>query len=65
LAIGVTLGMAFVRLIRAVLFDVQPTDLSVFALVVGVLATSAFVACILPALRAARVDPVIAFRSEQ
>src|SRR4029078_3679646 len=64
LTIGTALGMAFVRAIRAVLFDVQPSDPSVFVLVVGVLATSAFVACIVPAVRATRVDPLIALRSE-
>ena len=63
--IGVAIGTGFVRLIRAVLFDVQPSDPSVFALVVGVLASSAFLACIIPAVRAGRVDPVIALRSDQ
>jgi len=64
LTVGIGLGMLFVRAIRAVLFDVRPSDPSVFVLVVGVLATSAFVACIVPALRATRVDPLIALRSE-
>jgi len=63
--IGVLIGTGFVRLIRAVLFDVQPNDPWVFVLVVGVLGSSAFVACLVPALRAGRVDPVIALRSEQ
>jgi len=63
--IGVLIGTGFVRLIRAVLFDVQPNDPWVFALVAGVLGSSAFVACLVPALRAGRVDPVIALRSEQ
>ena len=64
LTVGIGLGMLFVRAIRVVLFDVRPSDPSVFVLVVGVLATSAFVACIVPALRATRVDPLIALRSE-
>ena len=63
--IGVLIGTGFVRLIRAVLFDVQPSDPWVFALVVCVLGSSAFLACLAPALRAGRVDPVIALRSEQ
>jgi predicted permease len=62
---GMLLGTAFVRVIRVVLFDVQPNDLSVFAVVVGVLGASALVACVVPALRASRVDPVIALRAEQ
>ena len=64
MTMGIALGTAFVRLIRTVLFDVQPSDPSVFALVIGVLATSAFAACLIPALRATRVDPLIALRSE-
>ena len=65
MTVGVLLGTGFVRLIRVVLFDVQPNDLSVFAVVVGVLGASALVACIIPALRSTRVDPVIALRAEQ
>jgi predicted permease len=65
ITIGILVGTGFVRLIRSLLFDVQPSDPFVFALVIGVLASSAFVACITPALRAGRVDPVIALRSEQ
>ena len=64
LTVGIALGMAFVRAIHSVLFDVQPSDPSVFMVVVGVLATSAFVACLVPALRATRVDPLNALRSE-
>jgi putative ABC transport system permease protein len=64
MTVGVLLGATFVRLIRALLFGVQPTDPSVFALVFGVLGASAFVACVIPALRATRVDPVLALRSE-
>lgn len=64
MTIGIAAGMGFVHLIRAVLFDVQPSDPLVFATVVGVLGGSAFVACLIPALRASRVDPLVALRSE-
>jgi ABC-type antimicrobial peptide transport system permease subunit len=64
IAIGFVLGGALVRVARAVLFEVQPSDPTVFVLVAGVLAGAAFVACLIPALRATRVDPVIALRAE-
>jgi putative ABC transport system permease protein len=49
---------------RAALFGVAPNDPVVFAMVGGVLAVSALVACIIPALRATRVDPLVAFRTD-
>ena len=68
IAIGMTLGLiagaAIVRAARAALFEVQPNDPGVFALVVGVLAGAAFVACIIPAVRATRVDPLVALRTD-
>jgi predicted permease len=64
IAVGFALGGALVRLARAVLFEVQPSDPAVFVLVAGVLGVAAFVACLIPAIRATRVDPVIALRAE-
>ncbi|HEY2848885.1 MAG TPA: ABC transporter permease [Gemmatimonadaceae bacterium] len=68
LILGTLLGFAFgtviVRLIRTALFEVQPNDVSVFVLVGGALGISAFLACLVPAIRATRVDPVIALRAE-
>jgi ABC-type antimicrobial peptide transport system permease subunit len=46
------------------LFEVRPGDPSVFGVVASVLAVAAFVACIIPAFRATRVDPLVALRSE-
>jgi ABC-type lipoprotein release transport system permease subunit len=48
------------RLIRSLLFGVQPTDLRVMAAVGALLAVVALVACVLPARRATTVDPVSA-----
>jgi ABC-type antimicrobial peptide transport system permease subunit len=46
------------------LFGVQPLDPVTFASVAALLGLTAVVATAVPAIRAARVDPVIAFRSE-
>jgi len=68
IAIGMSLGLlagaALVRVARAVLFQVRPNDPVVFAVVVGVLGATAFVACIIPAIGATRVDPLVALRAE-
>jgi predicted permease len=64
LSAGFVAGAAIVRVARAVLFEVEPSDLSVFALVAALLGSTAFVACMIPARRATRVDPMIALRAE-
>jgi putative ABC transport system permease protein len=50
--------------IAAFLFGVQPIDPLTFGVVAIVLGVTAGLASVIPALRAARVDPVVAFRSE-
>jgi putative ABC transport system permease protein len=46
------------------LFDVSAVDPATFAAVGLLLAAVAFVACWLPARKAARVDPILALRHE-
>jgi putative ABC transport system permease protein len=64
MSLGLLLGAGLVRLVRILLFEVQPSDPSVFGIVASVLGVAAFVACIIPAVRATRVDPLVALRSD-
>ena len=56
--------MAFTQLMRGLLFDIEPTDPGVLALVATALVLTALVASHLPARRAARVDPIVALNHE-
>jgi ABC-type antimicrobial peptide transport system permease subunit len=52
------------QLMRALLFEVQPTDPITFVAVPVLLALVGMLAALMPARRASRVDPLIALRSE-
>jgi len=52
------------RLIASLLYGVGSHDAATFAGVIVLLLAAAFLACWLPARRAARVDPVIALHAE-
>jgi len=64
LVLGVGLGAGLSRLMETMLFRVEPWDPVVFLAIALVLATAALVACLIPARRAMRVDPLIALRYE-
>jgi predicted permease len=64
LALGVAGSIAVLRLMRAFLFGVGPTDPATLGVVAGVIAIVALLACYLPARQATSVDPLIAFKTE-
>ena len=63
MALGLVLAVAVTRFLAAFLFGISPTDLWVFAGVILLLALVAFTAALVPALRASRLDPIAALRS--
>jgi predicted permease len=66
--LGVVLGLVAAygvsRLMSGLLFTVSPTDAPTFLAVAGVLVAAGLLACLLPARRAAALDPVKALRYE-
>lgn len=64
LLVGLAGGAAVARLIRSMLYETQPLDGVVFAAVIAALLAMATVACLLPAWRASRLDPMQALRTE-
>jgi len=63
-AVGTLLALAATRGAASLLFGLQPRDPLTFATAALVLAATAGAAALLPALRAARVDPMVALRQE-
>jgi ABC-type antimicrobial peptide transport system permease subunit len=61
---GVGLGLLLSRFVRSQLYGVSPTDVATLGVATGVLMCTALVAALVPALRAARVDPTVALRYE-
>jgi putative ABC transport system permease protein len=62
--IGLAGGLALGRAVSSLVFGVPVHDPATFSLVAVVLTAVALAACILPARRAARVDPMVALREE-
>ena len=63
-AIGLAATFAVMKLIAAMLFGVSATDPASMAAAATVMVLVAAAACLIPAMRAARVDPMIALRAD-
>ena len=64
LILGLAGSVAVVRLIRSMLYETEPLDPAVFVGVAVTLLLVAAAACVLPAWRASRLDPMQALRTE-
>ena len=64
LIIGIAAALSLTHLVRSLLFEVRPTDVTSYITACAILTTVALLACLLPAWRAARVDPATSLRHE-
>jgi putative ABC transport system permease protein len=62
--VGVAGAIALTRLMHGLLFNTSATDPITFVLISVLLSLAAFLACYIPARRAAKVDPLVALRYE-
>ncbi len=60
--IGIALAAVSTRFLSSLLYGISPTDPTTFAVVVALLGSVACAAAFLPAVRASRVDPIVALR---
>ncbi len=64
LAIGIAGAALLTRVTESLLFGVKPGDIATYGVVAMVLMVTGTLACAVPALRATRIDPAVALRSE-
>jgi ABC-type antimicrobial peptide transport system permease subunit len=64
LAIGLVGAAGAARLIQMLLFNVAPLDPLVYVGVAVVFTLIASLACLVPSMRASRIDPLVALRAE-
>ena len=61
---GITAALFLVRFMRSMLFEISAYDPKIFLVATGVLLLAVFMAGVIPARRAAKVDPMVALRYE-
>jgi putative ABC transport system permease protein len=61
---GIVASLAATRLVSSMLFETSPTDAATYAVVIALLAGIGCVAVLIPARRAARIEPMAALRAE-
>jgi len=64
LLLGLAASVGAVRLIESMLYGTRPLDPAIFAAVAGTLLVVAALACLVPAWKASRIDPMQALRTE-
>ena len=62
--IGILASLVLTRLMKGLLFDVSVTDPMTFVAIAALMTLIALIACLIPARRATRVDPLVALRYE-
>jgi len=64
IGVGLAGALALSRVLASLVFDVPVRDPLTYGLVAAALAVVAFAACVIPARKASRVDPMVALRCD-
>jgi ABC-type antimicrobial peptide transport system permease subunit len=64
LVFGIAASALVTQLLRSMLYGTQPLDPAAFASAAAMLMAVAVLACLIPAWRASRIDPIQALRTE-